>query len=27
LAPPFISTHSQIDQMIDGFRKAIQECG
>lgn len=27
LAPPFISTRSQIDQMIDGFRKAIQECG
>lgn len=25
LAPPFITTRSQIDQMIDGFKKAIQE--
>jgi beta-alanine--pyruvate transaminase len=25
LAPPFITTRSQIDQMIDGFRKAILE--
>ena len=25
LAPPFISTRSQIDQMVDGFRKAILE--
>lgn len=25
LAPPFITTRSQIDQMIDGLKKAIQE--
>ncbi|NCU79414.1 MAG: aminotransferase class III-fold pyridoxal phosphate-dependent enzyme, partial [Burkholderiaceae bacterium] len=25
LAPPFITTRLQIDQMIDGFKKAIQE--
>lgn len=25
LAPPFITTRSQIDQMVDGFRKAILE--
>mgnify|MGYP000486346395 FL=1 len=25
LAPPFITTRSQIDQIIDGFKKAIQE--
>ena len=25
LAPPFITTRSQIDQMIDGFKKAIHE--
>ena len=25
LAPPFITTRSQIDQMIDGFKKTIQE--
>jgi beta-alanine--pyruvate transaminase len=25
LAPPFISTRGQIDQMVDSFRKAIQE--
>jgi adenosylmethionine-8-amino-7-oxononanoate aminotransferase len=24
-APPFITTRSQIDQMVDGFRKAILE--
>jgi beta-alanine--pyruvate transaminase len=25
LAPPFIATRSQVDQMVDGFRKAILE--
>lgn len=25
LAPPFITTRSQVDQMVDGFRKAILE--
>jgi beta-alanine--pyruvate transaminase len=25
LAPPFITTHPQVDQMVDGFRKAILE--
>lgn len=25
LAPPFITSRSQIDQMVDGFRKAIKE--
>jgi beta-alanine--pyruvate transaminase len=25
LAPPFITTRPQVDQMVDGFRKAILE--